>query len=82
MAGSKYRKTVPFWDEMGTRRNVPIDVYQVLVAFGVTCPATGHAVKKLLMAGKRGHKDRVTDLQEAAEAVGRAVELATDELPG
>ena len=51
------------------------DVYDVLDAFGVTCPATAHAVKKLLCAGQRGHKDRLTDLQEAAAALTRAVEL-------
>ena len=51
------------------------DVYDVLVAFNVACPAVAHAVKKLLMAGQRGHKDRLTDLQEAAVALTRAVEL-------
>jgi len=34
----------------------------VLTAYGVTCPAVAHAVKKLLMAGERGHKDRRTEL--------------------
>jgi hypothetical protein len=51
------------------------DVYDVLVAFNVTCPAVAHAVKKLLCAGQRGHKDRLTDLREAMTALARAAEL-------
>lgn len=51
------------------------DVYDVLDAFGVTCPATAHAIKKLLCAGQRGHKDRATDLAEAQAALSRAAEL-------
>lgn len=55
--------------------SIAVDVYAVLECFGVTCPAIQHAVKKLLCAGERGHKDRLTDLQEAVVAVVRAVEL-------
>lgn len=64
---SKYTRTI---------KGVEVDVYDVLVAFGVTCPATAHAVKKCLMPGARGHKDEVQDLAEASQALGRAVELA------
>lgn len=56
-----------------------IDVYDVLKAFGVICPATQHAIKKLLMAGERGHKDKLTDLSEASDAITRAIELARQE---
>lgn len=56
-----------------------IDVYDVLKAFGVVCPATQHAIKKLLMAGERGHKDKLTDLSEASDAITRAIELARQE---
>lgn len=52
-----------------------IDVYDVLKAFEVTCPATQHAIKKLLCTGLRGHKDRDTDLLEAKESIVRAIEL-------
>jgi hypothetical protein len=52
------------------------DVYDVLKAFGVTCPAVAHAVKKLLCAGQRGHKTAVQDLQEAVYAINRAIEMA------
>lgn len=53
-----------------------VDVYDVLKAFNVTCPATQHAVKKLLCSGLRGHKDLQTDLLEAKESIVRAIELA------
>ena len=52
-----------------------VDVYDVLKAFEVTCPATQHAVKKLLCSGIRGHKDLSTDLIEAKESIVRAIEL-------
>lgn len=54
-----------------------IDVYDVLEAFNVTCPARQHAIKKLLATGQRGHKDVETDLIEALSSVKRALELAT-----
>lgn len=53
-----------------------IDVYDVLNAFGVTCPATQHAIKKLLMPGKRGHKTELGDLLEARASIDRAIDLA------
>lgn len=52
-----------------------VDVYDVLKAFDVTCPALQHAVKKLLMPGSRGHKDFAQDLNEAIEAINRSKEL-------
>jgi hypothetical protein len=52
------------------------DLYDVLVAFDVQCPATAHAVKKLLCAGRRGGgKSRLQDLVEAQQALVRAIEL-------
>lgn len=51
------------------------DVYDVLQAFGVTNPADAHAIKKMLMPGKRGHKGGVQDRQEAIQSLRRAIEL-------
>lgn len=51
------------------------DVYDVLHAFGVTNPATAHAVKKLLKPGQRGHKSELQDLDEAAQSIRRAMDL-------
>lgn len=56
--------------------NVFVDVYDVIVAFGVICPARAHAVKKLLCTGIRGHKDSVTDIKEAIQALERSLELS------
>ena len=56
-------------------KGVTMDVYDVLMAFGVTNPAIQHAVKKLLMPGQRGYKDKSTDIAEAIMALQRAKEL-------
>ena len=50
-----------------------VDVYRVLNAFEVHDAATQHAIKKLLAAGKRWHKDYVQDLKEAIASVELAV---------
>lgn len=56
-------------------KGVTVDVYDVLKAFGVTCPALQHAAKKVLCAGLRGHKDTAKDIREAIEALERAGQL-------
>jgi hypothetical protein len=52
-----------------------VDVYDILVAYNVTCPAIGHAVKKLLMPGQRGGKSILQDLVEAEQAIRRAIAM-------
>lgn len=61
----------------GERKQVAVvvDVYEVLRAFEVTCPATAHAVKKQLCPGKRGKGSRWMDLTEAVQSGERAVQL-------
>lgn len=56
-----------------------VDVYDVLMVFNVTNPATQHAIKKLLMPGNRGHKDKITDLKEAHQSIARAIELENED---
>ncbi|MBN50066.1 MAG: hypothetical protein CMN85_11030 [Spongiibacteraceae bacterium] len=51
------------------------DVYAVLDAFSVTCPARQHAIKKLLCSGIRGKGDTAQDLSEAADAISRAIQM-------
>lgn len=68
-SGSKYLRKVQL--VAGDR----VDVYAVLDAFEVTCPARQHAIKKLLCCGLRGKGDASQDLREAADAVERAVQL-------
>ena len=54
---------------------VYVDVYDVLRAFEVTDGAVAHAVKKLLAAGKRGHKDYIEDLNDVILSVNRAIAM-------
>ena len=69
---NKYQRQVP---------STTIDIYDVLKAWGVTCPATQHAIKKLLQPGERGHKDKLTDLREALASVERAIQMAERATP-
>ena len=64
---NKYQRTVP---------STTIDVYDVLSAYDVDSHAVGHAIKKLLMAGQRGHKDRLQDLREAVQAIEREIDMS------
>ena len=56
-----------------------VDVYDVLFAWGVSNPALQHLIKKALQPGERGHKDKMTDLQDIINSALRAKELE-DEL--
>lgn len=71
--GRKYLRTIR--PATGAEQSIEIDVYCVLVAFAVTCPATAHAVKKLLCGGLRGKGDRLADLAGAKAAIERAMQL-------
>ena len=63
---SKYTKTI---------HGVPVDVYDVLQAWGVSNPALQHLIKKALQCGHRGHKDNAQDLQDIIDSAIRAKEL-------
>jgi hypothetical protein len=52
-----------------------VDVYDVLSAFGVTCPGMQHAVKKCLAPGQRGVKGSEQDKREAMDAIQRSIVL-------
>lgn len=57
-------------------KGITIDVYDVLKAFNVTCPALQHLVKKALAVGQRGHKDASEDLKDILASAKRAIELS------
>ena len=59
-----------------TIKGQQIDVYDVLLGFGVTCPAMQHAIKKALMPGLRGVKSPEQDKREAINSIERSIELA------
>jgi len=52
-----------------------VDVYDVLKAFNVTCPAMAHGVKKCLAPGQRGAKDSIQDKNEAIASINRSIEM-------
>ena len=68
-SGAKYLREIPCMTQGHA------DVYAVLDAFEVTCPARQHAIKKMLCAGLRGKADELQDLIEARDAVDRAVQM-------
>lgn len=68
--------------DVPTPKGKTMDVYDVLVAFNVTNPALQHAIKKMLMPGKRGHKDVVDDLSEASISIDRAIWIELDKQNG
>jgi hypothetical protein len=69
-SGSKYlRNVVPYL------KDGAIDVYGVILAFDVKCPARAHAIKKLLCSGIRGKGNTMQDLTESRDAIDRAVQI-------
>tara|TARA_R110002012_G_scaffold318308_1_gene536399 strand:+ start:36513 stop:36773 length:261 start_codon:yes stop_codon:yes gene_type:complete len=64
---SKYDRPTPLGQTM--------DVYDVLEAFDVRCPALQHLIKKGLCAGIRGHKDTLQDLYDIIVSAEAAVRL-------
>ena len=69
---SKYLKRLP-------RRVRAIDVYRVLDLFGVTRPGLQHAAKKVLCAGKRGHKSFEQDVREAIKSLQRELQMLKED---
>jgi hypothetical protein len=59
-----------------------VDVYRVLVLFDVKSHPIGHAVKKLLCAGKRGAKDYRQDLLEAKASIDREIAMMDEDEQG
>jgi len=57
-----------------------IDVYRVLDLFEVKDHAIGHAIKKLLCAGKRGAKGDYQDVDEAIKSLKRWQEMFIEDL--
>ena len=56
-----------------------VDIYRVLNLFDVRSHAVGHAIKKLLCAGKRGAKDYRQDLIEAKASIDRELAMMDEE---
>lgn len=85
-SGSKYRKAIRGKhlaneyirtdnESLEQITTIEVDIYDLLVGYEVTCPARQHAIKKLFFAGVRGGKGAKQDLEEAIDAIRRAIEL-------
>lgn len=59
-----------------------VDVYRVLELFEVVDPCLQHAIKKLLVAGERGHKDMGKDVQEAIDTLERWQAMRREDAAG
>lgn len=70
---TKYNRTIQSVIE--PNKVMTVDVYCVLRAFGISCPAQQHAIKKMLMPGKRGKGTFEQDMREAIIAIERAIQL-------
>lgn len=71
--GKKYLREI--YPADGNGAPILVDVYSVLVAFDVRCPARAHCVKKLLAAGGRGKGSELDDLVGADAALSRAIDM-------
>jgi len=58
-----------------------IDIYRICQLFEVNDPsgAKQHAIKKILMAGKRGAKSEYSDIQEAIDTLNRWQDMRIEE---
>ncbi len=56
-----------------------IDVYRIIELFGITDPCLQHAIKKLLVAGGRGHKDIDRDIQDVIDSCQRWQEMREED---
>lgn len=71
--GGKYLRRIHSADGEGGPINV--DVYCVIEAFKITCPALQHALKKILACGLRGKGGKIDDIHGVFDAMWRALEL-------
>jgi hypothetical protein len=72
--GAKYLRKIKPADGKGEPINV--DVYCVIRAFNITCPALQHALKKILACGQRSKGGKIDDIHGVFDAMWRALELA------
>ena len=73
--GKKYLRLIHSAKPDNTHPPISVDVYAVIEAFGITCPAMQHAAKKILCAGLRGKGTAEEDIKGAIAALNRAIEM-------
>ncbi len=60
-------------------KGIQLDPYRIADIYGITDHAIFQALKKLLVAGKRGSKDFRQDLLEARDAITRRLEMLDED---
>lgn len=73
--GAKYLRTIFAADGNAPKSGIKVDVYCVIEAFGITCPALQHALKKILACGQRNKGSKLDDMRGVFDAMWRAMEL-------
>ncbi len=76
--GKKYCRTIMDRYELG--KSIRADIYCVLDAWGIVCPALQHAIKKVFAPGQRGHKSFKGDIEEAIGSLRSAIVLEAQRL--
>ena len=76
---NKYHRLIVGRKEDGKKIAVYVDVYDVLKAFTITCPAMAHAIKKNLAPGQRGVKTSLQDKKEAVQSIERSIDMELDD---
>lgn len=56
-----------------------LDIYRILQIYEVDDHALGHAIKKLLCAGKRGNKNKYQDVVEAIKSLDRWLDMKRED---
>lgn len=67
--GAKYRKTI--YNNLGESLS-GVDIYDMAEVLDIRCNAQFHAWKKVTMAGQRGSKGFIQDMDEAINSIERA----------
>lgn len=75
--GNKYLRRIYSFVE---KQWITVDIYCVIDAWAIKCPAQQHAIKKLLQPGERGKGDLIADLKGAMAALNRALDFAERDL--
>lgn len=71
--GAKYLRTIH--SAIDPNAWVQVDVYCIIEAYDIRCPALQHALKKIVACGGRGKGSKLDDIKGVLDAMWRALEL-------
>ncbi len=63
-----------------TYKGIKLDPCRICEVYGVTHGMQHAIVKKALMAGRRGHKDKIHDIKDIITAANRWLEMINEDL--